>query len=54
MVNNLPANAKKHGRREFHPWVKNIPWKKKWILSWKIPWTEETGRLQSMKFQRVA
>ena len=23
------------------------------ILTWKIPWTEEPGRLQSMGFQRV-
>ena len=23
------------------------------ILAWKIPWTEETGRLQSMRAQRV-
>ena len=23
------------------------------ILSWRIPWTEEIGRLQSMEFQRV-
>ena len=23
------------------------------ILAWKIPWTEETGRLQSMRLQRV-
>ena len=23
------------------------------ILSWKIPWTEESGRLQSMGLQRV-
>ena len=23
------------------------------ILGWKIPWTEEPGRLQSMEFQRV-
>ena len=23
------------------------------ILSWKIPWTEEAGRLQSMGWQRV-
>ena len=23
------------------------------ILAWKIPWTEETGRLQSMASQRV-
>ena len=23
------------------------------ILAWKIPWTEELGRLQSMELQRV-
>ena len=23
------------------------------IVTWKIPWTEETGRLQSMRLQRV-
>ena len=23
------------------------------VLAWKIPWTEETGRLQSMVLQRV-
>ena len=23
------------------------------ILAWKIPWTEEPGRLQSMESQRV-
>ena len=23
------------------------------ILAWRIPWTEETGRLQSMGLQRV-
>ena len=23
------------------------------ILAWKIPWTEETGGLQSMELQRV-
>jgi len=23
------------------------------ILAWKIPWTEERGRLQSMGLQRV-
>jgi len=23
------------------------------ILAWKIPWTEETGRLQSLGLQRV-
>ena len=24
------------------------------ILAWRIPWTKETGRLQSVRFQRVA
>ena len=23
------------------------------VLAWRIPWTEEPGRLQSMGFQRV-
>jgi len=23
------------------------------ILAWRIPWTEESGRLQSMELQRV-
>ena len=35
------------------PWVGKIPWRKAWqpnssILAWKIPWTEEPGRLQSI------
>ena len=24
------------------------------ILAWRIPWTEEPGRLQSMKLQKVS
>ena len=45
-------------RPEFDPWVGKIPWRRKWqptpsILAWKIPWTEEPGRLQSMGSQRV-
>ena len=33
-----------------------MPWRRKWqpsILAWKIPWTEESGRLQYMGSQRV-
>ena len=31
-----------------------IPWRKKWpILAWRIPWTEEPGRLRSMGLQRL-
>ena len=41
-----------------YPWVRRIPWKRKWqptpsILAWGIPWTEEPGGLQSMGLQRV-
>ena len=30
------------------------PWKRKFpsILTWKIPWTEEPGRLQFMELQK--
>ena len=57
--NTLPEDDCLQGRRPgFHPWVGKIPWKKKIathssILAWKIPWTEEPGRLQSMGSQRV-
>ena len=46
------------GRPEFNPWVGKIPWRRKWqttpvFLTWKIPWIEEPGGLQSMGSQRV-
>ena len=39
-------------------WVEKIPWRKEWlptssILAWRIPWTEEPCRPQSMGSQRV-
>ena len=45
-------------RHEFDPWVRKIPWSRKWqptpvFLPGKIPWTEEPGRLQSMGSQIV-
>ena len=45
-------------RLGFNPWVKKIPWRRAWqpspsILAWRIPWTEESGRLQSIELQRV-
>ena len=45
-------------RREFDPWIREIPWERKWqttpvFLLGKIPWTEESGRLQSVATQRV-
>ena len=46
------------GRPGFDPWVGKIPLEKEMAthsstLAWKIPWTEEPGRLQSMGSQRV-
>ena len=45
-------------RCEFNPWVRKIFWRRKWqptpvFLPKKIPWTEEPGRPQSMRSQRV-
>ena len=44
------------------PWVRSLGWEDPLeegmathtsILAWRIPWTEELGRLQSMGSQRV-
>ena len=54
MVKNLPAMCE--------TWVRSLDWEDPLekgmathssILAWKIPWTEEPGRLQSMGLQRV-
>ena len=42
----------------FDPWARKNPLEKKMathssILAWKVPWTEEPGRIQSMGSQRV-
>ena len=44
-------------RHEFAPWIRQIPWRRKWqlapvFLPWEIPWTEEPGRLQSTGSQK--
>ena len=45
-------------RLGFSPWVGKIPWRREWqptavfLPGKKIPWTEETGKLQSMELQR--
>ena len=44
--------CRRHRRRRFDPWVGKFPWRRKMethstVLAWKIPWTEEPGRLQS-------
>ena len=45
-------------RLRFDPWIGKIPWSRAWqstpvLLAWTMPWTEEPGRLQSMRSQRV-
>ena len=63
-LNELPqwlSNKKftcKCRRHRFHPWVEKIPWRRKRqptlvFLPKKIPWTGESGRLQSVGSQRV-
>ena len=47
--------GKRHG---INPWVRKIPLEAEIatyssILAWRIPWTEDPGRLQSMGSQRV-
>ena len=46
------------GRPGFDPWVGKIPWRRAWrptpvFCPGDFPWTEEPGRLQSMKSGRV-
>ena len=57
MVKNLPANAgavrdavQFLGRED--PLEEDMATHSS-ILAWKIPWTEEPGRLQSMRLHRV-
>ena len=54
MVKNLPA------MREM--WIGSLGWKDLWeedlathcsILAWRIPWTEQPGRIQSIGLHRV-
>ena len=52
MVKNPPASAGDK-RRKFDPWVGKILWRRAWqptqiFLPGESPWTEESGRLQSM------
>ena len=50
-----PADqCRRRERLELNPWVRKIPWRRDGMathsraLSWRIPWTEELGGLQSM------
>ena len=57
VVNNLPAIAGDMGDAGSIPGWEDLLEKKmaphSSILAWKIPWTEEPGRLQSSGLQRV-
>jgi len=55
MVKNLPAM--------WETWVQSLGWEDPLekgmathpgILAWRVPWTEDPGRLQSMGLQRVS
>ena len=57
MVKNSPDNARSIRDVGLIPGLKDLLEKKMAIysssLAWEIPWTEETGGLQSMGSQRV-
>ena len=47
------CRCKRHKRCWFHPWVRKIPWRRKWqptpvFLPGKILWTEEPGGLHTV------
>ena len=52
MVKNPPAMQETQGRSREDPLEKGIATHSS-ILAWRIPWTEESGGLQSMGSQRV-
>ena len=54
----LIYQCRRHKSQGFDPWIRKIPLEKDMtthfsILAWRIPWTEEPGRLQSAGLQRV-
>ena len=56
MVKNPPVNAGDIKRHRFDPWVGRSLEEgmatHSSILAWRIPWTKEPGRLQSIGLQR--
>ena len=53
VVNNPPANAGDTGDMDSIPEFGRAPGGYCSILAWRIPWTEESGKLQSMRSQRA-
>ena len=54
----LACQCRRHKRCRFDPWVRKIPWRKKWqcipvFLPGESPRTEEPSGLQSIRSQRI-
>ena len=53
LIKKSNCQCRRHKRLGFNPWVRKIPWSRKWqptpvFRAWKTPWTEEPGGSQSM------
>ena len=53
----LTSQCRRRERCRFDPWVRKIPWRRKWqpnpclgntICAWEIPWAEEPSMPQSV------
>jgi len=53
VVKNLPANARNLGQVGQEDSLEESMTTHSSILAWRIPWTEEPGRLQAIGLQRV-
>ena len=57
VVKILPASARRHKRHGFDPCFRKVPWRRAWqptpVFVWRIPWTEEPGRLQSIESLKI-
>ena len=57
VVSNLPMQVTKE--MQVNPWVQKVPWRRAqlptpvFFLGYRIPWTEEAGRLHFIGLQRV-
>ena len=52
------CQCRRDKRCRFDPWVRKIPWKRAWqpilvFLPGESPWTEEPGRLQSVRCKKL-
>ena len=55
-VKELTCQCRRHKRFGFYPWARKMPWRRTThssILAWRIPWTEEPGRLEFIGLPRV-